>query len=142
MECRGAYERQSENFGGTRSSATPRLCDTCQSGIVTRGASDSDEQVFCLITNQRIHRGIVGNRYVNRNLPSLWHMRQIAWVLDIDAKRQRIGFVRAEEWERKHNGEELLPSHLDRQRQPLWGGRPRPRPAPWLACSVRWEPDS
>jgi hypothetical protein len=124
MECRGAYERQSENFGGTRSSATPRLCDTCQSGIVTRGASDSDEQVFCLITNQRIHRSIVGNRYVNRNLPSLWHMRQIAWVLDIDAKRQRIGFVRAEEWERKHNGEELLPSHLDQTATAVVGRTP------------------
>ena len=124
MECRGAYERQSENFGGTRSSATPRLCDTCQSGIVTRGASDSDEQVFCLITNQRIHRSIVGNRYVNRNLPSLWDMRQIAWVLDIDAKRQRIGFVRAEEWERKHNGEELLPSHLDQTATAVVGRTP------------------
>lgn len=43
---------------------------------------------------------------------SLWDLRQIAWVLDIDSRRQRIGFVRANEWERQHENEELIPSHL------------------------------
>jgi len=36
-------------------------------------------------------------------------MRQIAWVLQTDSKRQKIGFLRAKEWERKHEDEELLP---------------------------------
>jgi hypothetical protein len=37
-------------------------------------------------------------------------MRQIAWVLDTDPKRQRMGFIRANEWETKHEDEDLLPS--------------------------------
>src|ERR1019366_9469791 len=37
---------------------------------------------------------------------------QIAWVLEVDARRQGIGFVRAGEWERKHDDEELIPSHI------------------------------
>ncbi len=52
------------------------------------------------------------NRYVDRKQPSLWDMRQIAWVLDTDSKRQRIGFIRSREWA-KHGDEELLPSQFD-----------------------------
>jgi hypothetical protein len=101
-------------FGGTRSPSAPRLCDTCRSGIVTRGASESDEQVHCTMMEEPIRRKVVEcSRYVNRTLPSLWDLQQIAWVLDIDSKRQRIGFVRAKEWERRHEDEELLPSHLE-----------------------------
>jgi len=40
-------------------------------------------------------------------------MKQIAWVLRTDSKRRQIGFVRAKEWERLHEDEELLPSDLD-----------------------------
>jgi len=39
-------------------------------------------------------------------------MKQIAWVLRTDSKRQNMGFVRAEEWERLHQDEDLLPPHL------------------------------
>jgi hypothetical protein len=101
-------------LGGTRSLAAPRLCDTCQSGVVTRGAPDSDEEIFCTITERRLQRSVVEcNRYVDRNQPSLWDMRQIAWVLDTDPRRQRIGFVRSKEWETKHADEDLLPSQFD-----------------------------
>jgi hypothetical protein len=100
-------------MGGTRSDAEPRLCDTCRSGLVTRGAAESDEQVFCMmIKGQPVGRPVVEcNRYVNRTLPSLWDMRQIAWVLETDSKRQRIGFIRAKEWERRNEDCELLPTH-------------------------------
>ena len=40
-------------------------------------------------------------------------MRQIAWVLDTDSKRQRIGFIRAREWEAKNPDDDLLPSSFD-----------------------------
>ena len=88
-------------------------CNTCRSGLVTRGAAESDEQVFCMmIKGQPVGRPVVEcNRYVNRTLPSLWDMRQIAWVLETDSKRQRIGFIRAKEWERKNEDCELLPTH-------------------------------
>jgi hypothetical protein len=98
--------------GGTRSSSAPRLCDTCQSGIVRKGASESDERVHCLIMRQRIDQRVIEcSRYVATNQTSIWDMRQIAWILDSDSKRQRIGFIRAKEWERKHENEELLPTH-------------------------------
>jgi len=101
-------------LGGTRSLGAPRLCDTCQSGVVRRGAPDSDEEIFCTITQHRLARAVVEcNRYVNRNLPSLWDMRQIAWVLDSDSRRERIGFIRSAEWEVLHGDEDLLPSQFD-----------------------------
>lgn len=100
--------------GGTRSLESPRLCDTCQYGVVKRGAPESDEEIYCMYTKQRLARAVVEcNRYADRNLPSLWDMRQIAWVLDADSKRQRIGFIRAREWEVKNPDEELIPSHYD-----------------------------
>jgi hypothetical protein len=93
---------------------SPRLCDTCQYGVVRRGAPESDEEIFCTLTEQRLARAVVEcNRYLDRTLPSLWDMRQIAWVLDTDSKRQRIGFIRAREWERNNPDEELLPSPPD-----------------------------
>jgi hypothetical protein len=101
-------------LGGTRSTAAPRLCDTCQSGVVRRGAADSDEHIYCLVTEREVSTRVVEcNRYVDRTKPSLWDMRQIAWVLRTDSTRQRIGFIRAKEWERKHEDEELLPPHLE-----------------------------
>ena len=101
-------------LSGTRSSLAPRLCDTCQSGVVRRGAADSDEHVYCLVTGRDVATRVVEcNRYVDRHKPSLWDMRQIAWVLRTDSNRQRIGFIRAKEWERKYADEELLPPHLE-----------------------------
>jgi len=53
--------------GGTRSPDSPRLCDTCQSGVVRKGAPESDEDVYCTFTKQRIARSVVEcNRYVDR----------------------------------------------------------------------------
>lgn len=99
---------------GTRSLLAPRLCDTCNSGIVRKGASESEEEVFCQVTNQRVETRVVEcNRYNDRAKPSLWEMRQIAWVLQTDSRREKIGFLRAKEWERKHDDEELLPSNLE-----------------------------
>ena len=99
---------------GTRSSCAPRLCDTCQSGLVRKGAAESDERIYCIFMERDIKTRVVEcNRYVDRSQPSLWEMRQIAWVLRNDPQREAIGFIRAKEWERKHQDEELLPPHLD-----------------------------
>jgi hypothetical protein len=98
---------------GTRSSHAPRLCDTCHSGVVRRGAADSDEHVYCTIIEREVRTRVVEcNRYTDRTQPSLWDLRQIAWILHADSKRQKMGFVRAKEWERENADEELLPSHL------------------------------
>lgn len=101
-------------MSGTRSPESPRLCDTCQSGVVHRGAAESDEHVYCTVIERQVQTRVVEcNRYVYRTRPSLWDLRQIAWVLRTDSKRQPIGFVRAAEWERQHEDEELLPSYLE-----------------------------
>jgi len=98
---------------GTRSAELPRLCDSCSSGIVRRGPSESDEHVHCTVTERDVTMRVVEcTRYVDRTQPSLWDMREIAWILQTDSKRQRIGFLRAKEWARKHEDEELLPGHL------------------------------
>ena len=99
---------------GTRSLHAPRLCDTCRHGVVRRGARESDETVFCTLTERALTTRVVDcNRYIDRTAPSLWDMRQIAWVLQTDSRRERIGFIRAKAWEAKHEDEELLPTHLD-----------------------------
>ena len=101
-------------LNGTRSSHAPRLCDTCRSGLVRKGAAESDERIYCTIMERDLETRVVDcNCYVDRSQPSLWAMKQIAWVLRTDSKRQEIGFVRAKEWERRHEDEELLPPNLD-----------------------------
>jgi len=101
-------------LSGTRSAHAPRLCDTCRSGVVRRGAAESNEEIYCTLIERKVTMRVIEcSRYVDRSRPSLWDMREIAWVLQTDSKRQKIGFLRAKEWERKHEDEELLPSHLE-----------------------------
>lgn len=84
-----------------------------QQRVVRRGAAESDEQIYCTMIQREVRSRVVEcNRYIDRSQPSLWDLRQIAWVLDVD-KRQRIGFLPAREWEKQHENEDLLPSHLD-----------------------------
>jgi hypothetical protein len=42
----------------------------------------------------------------------LWAMKEIAWVLQVDARRHKIGFVSAKEWQRHNEDEEMVPSHV------------------------------
>jgi hypothetical protein len=82
--------------------------------VIRRGASESDENVYCSVTRRGVGIRVVEcNEYEDRSQPSLWDMRQIAWVLQTDSRRQRIGFIRAKQWERTHEDEDLIPSHLD-----------------------------
>ncbi|HYZ86292.1 MAG TPA: hypothetical protein VE621_17905 [Bryobacteraceae bacterium] len=97
-------------FHGTRSPDAPRLCDTCESGVVLRGASESDEHVFCNLLERRISTRVVEcNRYVDRSAPSLWDMRQIAWILHSDANRRPIGFLTAKDWREETDEDDPLP---------------------------------
>jgi hypothetical protein len=101
-------------LNGTRSLHAPRLCDSCVSGVIRRGASESDEHVFCTATRRNVDIRVVEcNIYRNRSHPPLWALKEIAWVLQTDSRRERIGFIKAKEWERKHENDDLLPGHLD-----------------------------
>ena len=93
-------------LNGARSSSAPRLCDTCDNGLMRKGAAESDERIYCTIMERDLETRVVEcNRYVDCSQPSLWAMKQIAWLLKTDSKREAIGFVRAGEWERKDEDE-------------------------------------
>jgi len=53
------------------------------------------------------------NRYADRSKPSLRAMQEIAWVLQSDSKRQKIGFVSAKEWRKLNENENLVPVHIE-----------------------------
>jgi len=50
---------------------------------------------------------------VDRAQPALWAMKEIAWVLEADSRRQKIGFITAKEWRKLNQNEELLPGQLE-----------------------------
>jgi hypothetical protein len=96
---------------GTRSMNAPRLCESCGNSVVMRGPAEGEEQVFCSQIQGNVTMRVTEcSRYEDRGKPSLWDMRHIAWVLDVDSKRQRIGFLPASDWEEKHPGQELIPA--------------------------------
>jgi len=101
-------------FQGTRSAEAPRLCDTCSNGVVMRGAAHSEEYVHCSLMEKPIQMRVTEcNRYVDRTLPPLWAMKEIAWVLEADSKRQKIGFVSAKQWRKQNEHESLVPEHIE-----------------------------
>jgi len=86
-------------FHGSRSVDAPRLCDSCSNGVVLRGAADSEEYVYCSLVEKPIPIRVTEcNRYANRSEAPLWAMKEIAWILHSDAKREKIGFLSAKEW--------------------------------------------
>ena len=101
-------------FQGTRSADAPRLCDSCADGVVMRGPADSEEYVYCAVTQKTIPMRVTEcNRYVDRAQPALWAMKEIAWVLEADSKRQKIGFITAKEWRKLNQNEDLVPGRLE-----------------------------
>lgn len=95
-------------------SDSKRLCETCSNSVIMRGAAASEEIVHCHAMGSAVAIRVVDcNRYCEGGRPSLWDMRQIAWVLDIDNKRQRIGFLRAAEWRRANDDQDVLGGYID-----------------------------
>jgi hypothetical protein len=101
-------------FQGTRSVSAPRLCDSCSNGVVMRGPAESEEYVHCSLMEKPIPLRVTEcNRYVDRTQPPLWAMKEIAWVLQSDSKRQQIGFVTAKEWRQLNDNENLVPTRFE-----------------------------
>lgn len=101
-------------FQGTRSSDAPRLCDSCSNGVVMRGPAESEERIYCMLMERKLEMRVTEcNRHVDRAQPSLWAMKEIAWVLQSDSKRQKIGFVTAKEWRERNEKESLLPQEVE-----------------------------
>ena len=48
--------------------ATPRLCDTCASGVVLRSAASSEDEVFCLFIARCVSPDIIScNRHAEHD---------------------------------------------------------------------------
>ena len=78
---------------GTRSNGK-RLCDTCTSGVVMRGSAESEEMIYCHEMGEPVPLRVVEcNRYIDRSLPTLSAMREIAWILRTEKNGRQIGFA-------------------------------------------------
>jgi hypothetical protein len=79
-------------LNGARSDSR-RLCDTCSFGLVTRGAADSEEHVYCSWMSRAVTICVVEcNRFTSRVDPALEEMEEIAVMLRSDLKRLNVGF--------------------------------------------------
>lgn len=80
--------------GGTRSAESPRLCDTCENGVVYRGSTDSQEFVYCDLMRTRVEVRVVEcTRYISREQEPLWAMREAAWHITGRTPKERLGFA-------------------------------------------------
>jgi hypothetical protein len=84
--------------GGTVQNGQSSLCHSCRKATVVKGARLRDEIIECAALECRITFAVTScTDYVNRQHPGLYEMEDIAWILRTDAKRSRIGFVRAKD---------------------------------------------
>ena len=84
--------------GGTANHSEPSLCVTCRFATIVKGRTLRDEIVECsrLSDHTRITFPVTFcTSYVDKQLPSIREMEDIAWVLRSDPRRNQIGFVEA-----------------------------------------------
>jgi len=82
--------------------------------VVLRGAAESEEYVYCSLVEKPIAIRVTEcNRYANRTQAPLWAMQEIAWVLQTDAKREKIGFLSNKEWRRLNENENPVPGKIE-----------------------------
>ena len=73
------------------------LCRTCRYAWIRQGLAESDETIVCSAAPGQDATQITSvthlcSYYTDKRLPSLRDMREIAWVLTTDKKRNSIGF--------------------------------------------------
>lgn len=99
--------------GGTRQSGT-NLCVTCHNGRIRYGDRQDQVYVSCSAMEDPKYPIRECSEYLNRDMPQLNEMKSIAWVLRTDTARQKIGFVRGDEWRRENKGlREIIPGEYD-----------------------------
>jgi uncharacterized cysteine cluster protein YcgN (CxxCxxCC family) len=98
---------------GTRSDGK-RLCDTCRSGTVMRGAAESAEIIYCNQVESTLPIRVVEcSRYDDKAAISVHAMAEIAWVLLTDKSGQKIGFLSPDRWRKDRKGEDIIPGEFD-----------------------------
>jgi len=79
-------------FNGTRSDGR-RLCDTYKFGLVTRGAAETEEHVYCSWMGRTVAMTVREcNRFDSTVDPTLEEMEGIALAVRGDSKRLKVGF--------------------------------------------------
>lgn len=82
---------------GTRSDSTD-LCASCCKCVIRKGGRESDEARYCNeFMNQLRGRVSECSGYYNKNLPSIRDLRETAWILSTDKKKE-IGFQPYKKW--------------------------------------------
>lgn len=89
-------------YRGTPRSDSPSLCGSCRYGLVRSSGKHAHEEVHCALSKGPVAAVITEcNRHEDRAQPTLFDMQMIAWVLEIDSKRQKLGFISAAESRRR-----------------------------------------
>lgn len=84
---------------GTRDNSN--LCTTCAFSVVIKGSADSEVATRCTVMDYKEvpFRVVECNKYINKAEPSIYDMREIAWVLSTD-KQKKYGFRSPKEWKK------------------------------------------
>ena len=100
--------------GGTPPSE--RLCDSCSRSHIFTGAK-GDEHFYCLVSMSVplpvITRVVQCNSYrnvVEEAKPSLYDMKDMAWIPSESTRTKSAGFVPARKWKKEHPDERLVPN--------------------------------
>lgn len=93
------------------------LCQSCRQGTVMKSGYDNKEQIYCAQIGNFIKIKVTEcNRYDDRSVPSIYDMKDAAFILYTKNSKQ-IGFMRGAEFRKKFKGElDDLPEELPRPR--------------------------
>lgn len=90
---------------GTRSDSTD-LCPSCVSCTVRKGGRDSDEVRYCSDFRTNLTERVSEcSGYLNKNLTSIQNMKETAWILSTNKKRE-IGFTPYKKWREDNDDRE------------------------------------
>ncbi len=89
-------------IGGTRSDGV-NLCTHCRNATVMKGSAESQERIYCSEVGRWIRFKVCEcSEFDDRALPSLEHMRNVAWILESKRGGREIGFLSASQWRKRH----------------------------------------
>lgn len=98
-------------INGTRPGDGKSLCTSCRYGKFAKGESESEVHFDCdgFTEAPKFKKITECNQYVNKSLPSMRDMQDLAWILVTDRNRQKIGFQQAKEWRKENQREAIVP---------------------------------
>src|SRR5262245_19845311 len=86
-------------YGGTPK-GNGSMCDSCSYAQVVKGYAESEKITICTYTCEPfpiLFQVSECTSYVNRNLPAVEEMKQIAWMLRSKKAGREAGFLTAEQ---------------------------------------------